>query len=606
MEKDTDINIENKCIYGKDTTQDLNTLLDACRTEIPDFDEALVTKAYWFCVNEHKDLKRDSGDPYYTHPLKVALILVNILKFNDSEAVAAALLHDTVEDVAHVTFEVIEKEFGKSIAGLVEGLTKIKSDKLLINPQAPEYKGKSQPTKEELFIADKAHTYSKLFAALIKDIRVIIIKLADRLDNLRTLGFVKNESKRIRIAEESLNFYIPFAQRLGLNAIRPELEDLSLYFKDRASYDTIRPALKEKRLEYLDLFDTFTRQVDEKLNERGISHAITVEHKHVYEIYKMLEEGKDLSQIDNFYSMVIVLHTNDTMECYKVYGIISSIFGPVSNLDDRIARPKVNLYRALHSTHFGPNRKPVEVIIRTEEMDNIADKGITAFGKLSDINRSLELSPETASEWVKWIEDIIGDYDPDAIQKIWGSIRRNLYAEDITVHTVNGNSYSLPKGSCPIDLAFAISDLHCLQCLSAKVNGEVKSLDYELKNFDTVEIITSPNASPVPGWEDYVVTHKAIVRLYNYNKTKKLTKESKPILSKIVKIRVRGEDRPGMLHEITHVIGTVNIQRINLHKSDTQFEGMLTLAVEDDVHFNTLLTPLLGIKGIFAVERVEE
>ena len=588
MEKIYEISIERECPYGKNILDDLDILKSQSKESIKDYNDKLITEAYYFCVEAHKIKNRASGIPYYTHPLKVALSLMKEFSFSDNVTIAASLLHDTVEDNDEITLEIITEKFGHEIASIVDGVTKIKDAKDIVQ--------------------NMAATYEKLFSGLVHDIRVIIIKLADRLDNLRTLHYLKPE-KQQSVADETLNFYIPFAQRLGLIKIKRELEDLSLYFKDRKAYETIRPALAEKRMEFLKYIQLFTNQLTDKLNEKSIEFVLTIEHKHVYEIFKMIEQGKPLSEIDNFYSMVITLNTNDYSECYRTYGIIANVFGLVSTLDDYIARPKINFYRALHSTHFGPARKLVEVIIRTQEMDKIADGGISGLYSIQDVNRSLELSPESTSDWVQWMKNIIDDQDPEAIQKIWGSIRMNLYEDEITVHSTEGDSIRLPNGACPVDFAFAISDEIGMHCISAKVNGDLKSLEYELKNNDQVEIITSTNSIPSAEWQDFIVTQKAIVFLYNYFKHKKeqIIEQNKIEHSKmmIARLRIVGEDRPSMLHDITKIIGKVNIIRINLHTSDTVFEGALTLHIEDESHLNILFTKLLEVKGIKGIERLD-
>ncbi len=589
VEKDYSLPLEVVNPFGKNVSVDLSFLLTQCIKYIEKPDLELITKAFYFCCDKHKDIKRESGEPYYTHPLKTALSLMEDFSIKDNAATVAALLHDTVEDVPDVSINLITELFGSEIARIVDGLTKIKG------------------TKTRQF--DKTATYGKLFLALVEDVRAIIIKLADRLDNMRTLSHL-NEEKRKAIAYETLNFYTPFAQRLGLTKIRRDLEDLSLYFIDPEAFNVIRTSLENKGRTFVDYIRNFFIQIAQKLNESRIKHVITIEHKHVYEIYKMIEDGKALKDIDNFYSIVITLLTNDFSECYRTYGIIANVFGPVSTLDDYIARPKINLYRALHSTHFGPGRKLVEVIIRTEEMDKIAVEGIAADFAKSKNKKPLNLDKKEVAEWIEWMQEIIKDGDEDAIQKVWGSIRINMYVDEIIVHYKDGISYVLPKGSCPIDLAFAVSEDMAYHCISAKVNGEIKNLDYELNNNEQVEILTSPNVLPSPEWQNYVVTQKAVIRLYNY------FKQNPPILKDDiqsdvaknrfdVKIKIIGEDRPGLLHDITKVIGQINIQRINISTINLMFEGVFLLNLPDKKELDNLYTNLFTIKGLKGIEKLE-
>ncbi len=588
IEKVYSLPLEDTQPFGRDLNDDLNILLTNCIKYIEKPDIELITRAFYFCCDNHKNVPRESGEPYYTHPLKVALMLLKDFGIRETEATVASLLHDTVEDVEEVTTELIREKFGSEIARIVDGLTKIKGTK----------------TRQ----MDKTATYSKLFLALVEDVRAIIIKLADRLDNMKTLTHL-SEKKRKAIAYETLNFYTPFAQRLGLTKIRRDLEDLSLYFIDPDAFDIIRKSLELKGKQFVDYIRNFLKLITRKLDENRISNVVTIEHKHVYEIYKMIEEGKALKDIDNFYSIVITLNTNDYSQCYRTYGIIANVFGPVSSLDDFIARPKINLYRALHSTHFGPHRKLVEVIIRTEEMDKIAVEGIAADFATLRHKKPLNLERKDVAEWVQWMQDIIVGDDEDAIQKIWGSIRMNLYVDEIAVHIKGGDSYILPKGSCPIDLAFAVSEEIANKCISAKVNGEIKNLDYELNNNDQIELLTSPNTIPSPEWQNYVVTHKAIVKLHQYFREHpvEIVPEQVQLDTKYdVKLRITADDRPQMLHDITKVIGQINIQRINISTENSKFEGLFTLNLPEKSYLDSLFTNLFTVKGIRGIEKLDD
>ncbi len=587
MEKLPELNLEKSSPYGKNVDKDFNVFMSFCRKHIANPDEALLKKAYYLMIEAHKGMSRASGEHYYTHPLKVAISMMEDFSIYEENVICAALLHDAVEDSKTINLDLIEKEFNKDIARLVDGVTKIRG--------------------KETSGLDKAATYGKLFMAMVQDPRAILIKLADRYDNMRTLEHLDYE-KIERIGNETLNFYVPFAQRLGLLRIKRELENLSLYFTNRTAFETIRPALEKKRFEFVEYIKNFHNKLQDKLNQHGISHVITIEHKHEFEIYRMLESGQTLQDIDNFYSIVIMLFTDDYTECYRAYGVVANIFGPVSALDDYIARPKINFYRALHSTHFGPEGRHVEVIIRTEEMDKIAEGGISALYSLDKVYKVPQLNEKDVENWVNWMHSIIKNDEQDAISKIWGSIRINLYEDEITVHTNKGKTFQLPKGSCPVDLAFVISEDAGMHIISAKVNKEIKGLDYELKNHDEVEIITSPNSRPMPEWEDNVVTHRAIIALYKYFNQNSNHKRSDPRKStkKYVKIRITGEDRTGMLHDITKEIGQVNILRINIYTSNSVFEGAFTLNVKDPIYLNNLFSRLLALKGLRGVEQVYE
>jgi guanosine-3',5'-bis(diphosphate) 3'-pyrophosphohydrolase len=583
-----ELELEKSCPYGVNPKADLKLLLDECRKIIKDFDEELITRAFYFCVDEFAEIKRSSGDPYYTHPFKVALNLMQEMNYADNYSIVAALLHDVIEDRPSITRETIKTFFNEEIADIVEGVTKIKG----------EYTRK----------LDKAATYSKLFESLIKDVRVILIKLADRLDNLRTLHHLP-ERKQIVIGQETLNFYTPFAQRLGLIKIKRKLEDLSLYFADRRNYELIKSALESKQKEFIAIISNLENQIELTLAEKNVDHALALEHKHVYEIYKMIENGRSINEIDNFYSVVIKLMTNDYSECYKAYGIIANLFGPVRSFEDYFSKPKINFYRAIHSSHFGPNRKLVEVIIRTEEMDQLVEQGMIGLLSIKEANKNLNFKKSDLNEWIRWMQEVVNEGEEDAIQKIWGTIRMNLDSDYITVFTPDRSDYTLPQRSTALDLAFRISDDLAFHCISTKVNGEIKSLKYELQNNDIVEIISSPNSNPDESWKEFVVTFQAVVKLYDYFKTNSRVIGEKKFIRehKEVRFRIIGDDRPGMLNDITMAIGQINIQRINLFKTaDASFEGVFTLNIIDEDMQNGLFSRLLSTKGLKAVEKIDE
>ncbi len=598
MDKIFEIEKEMCCPFGENVESDFAYLMDECRRNIDNFDETKISEAFWLCVDAHKDQPRSTGDPYYTHPMKVALLLLNEFNVNDNSTIIAALLHDTLEDT-WVTFENLAERFSTDIANLVEGVTKIKTPKDDIADKDDRYK---------ISLMDKAATYTKLFTGLVRDVRIILVKLADRIDNLRTL-YALPERKRISIAKETMNFYTPFAQRLGLKKIKGYLEDLSLSYFNEAAYMDIKPALARKRAEFIEYIRFFYEQLTTLLIERKIEHVITIEHKHVYEIYTMMhEQGKRIEDIDNFYSMVIILPTEDITECYRVYGLISSVFGPVSSLEDYIARPKINIYRALHSTHYGPGRRLVEVVIRTEAMEKVAECGIANIFPLKSGSAELEMNEPGRDEWVQWMNDIIEDGDADAVQRIWGSIKKNLYEDRIHIYSEDGRVFNMPVGACSVDFAFSLSVATGLHCLSAKVNGEIKQLDYELKDRDVVEIITSSKAVPAYEWSDFVITHRAVVSLYNYFKQNNIQIQNKAYVEhpQLAKLRITGEDRPQLLHDITIGIGTNNIQRINLSTVDSVFEAAFTISMNSRSELNALFTKLLTIRGIKGIEQIEE
>jgi RelA/SpoT family (p)ppGpp synthetase len=582
-----ELELEKECKYGRDVQSDLNALISLSEKHIINVDIDLLTRAFNFCVSEFDGIDRKSGDPYYTHPLKVAMIVMEEMNYGDNETIVAALLHDVIEDKKNITYDIILNEFGKNVADIVEGVTKIKG----------------QYTQG----LDKAATYSKLFESLIRDVRVILIKLADRLDNLRTLHWMRPDQQSV-ISKETLNFYTPFAQRLGLIKIKRKLEDLSLYFADREKYEYIKRGLDEKLLEFISLIEHLENLISTSLNELNVSHAFALEHKHIYEIYKMLEQGRDMSDIDNFFSVVIKLLTNDFSQCYRAYGIIANLLGPVRSFDDYYTKPKINFYKALHSSHYTINQKLVEVIIRTEEMDNLIDRGMISLLSIRAAAKNFNIQSDDLEEWTSWMQELVNEGEEDAVQKIWGTIRMNLDREYIVVFTPDRKDFHLPINSSTLDLAFLISDYTGLHYVSAKVNGELKNPKYELRNNDVVEIITSPNSCPDESWMNYVVTFKAVVKLSQYYKALSSSKINSSVINNqmVVKLRITGEDRVGMLADLTNSIGQVNIQRVSLYKTnDMKFEGIFSVNIINDDMINELIVRLFSVRGLLSADIIE-
>ncbi len=607
MEMLYEYEIEEDSSIGNNPEEDLEMLLNEIEQRTSDIDQELVRKAFDLCLEYHGTQVRASGRPYYLHPLKVALILIQEINAFDTASVVGALLHDSIEDVEGETNE--EKEFereklrlriqfefgkddpkkGKEILEIVEALTKIKHEKTFIEQ-------------------DKAATYRKLFLALVKDVRVILIKLADRLHNMRTLHYLKPR-KQQDIGKETLNFYTPFAHRLGLTRVKMEMEDRSLYYTDRATYEAIRTALAEKRRDFVQYIRFLYEELTTKLNEEGVKHVLTVVHKHIYEIFQMVESGKPLNEIDNFYSMVVTTDSNDKFECYKAHGILVNNFNPVGRMVDNISQPKINFYQSLKSKLFGPDGKLIEVIIRTGDMEKHSDEGIAKeFSFQQGRLRALEITDADIELWGKWMEDVIDIKGEQAAQMIWDSIRNNLFDAEVSVFTPDGKLHKLPAKSCPIDFAFHLSPDTGLHCISCKVNGKIMELNYELKNGDIVEIISSPNQKPNPEWQDIVISHKAEAYLHKYfleNPPSDIEVEIEKT-NYDVKLMIRGDDANGMLQLITEAIGKTSIKRVSLDSSDNDFGGAIMLTVRDDAHLNSIFAKLFGIKGIKSVEKSEE
>jgi GTP pyrophosphokinase len=580
---------ESTSPFGISVDEDWNYLDGIIKQYEPTADFEIIKKAFYFCANAHSKAIRKSGLPYYTHPLNVVIVLLKEFSIHDSNTIAGALLHDTIEDVEGVTKDLIAQEFNPDIADIVEAVTKIKHENITKDLNFDEQK-------------NKAFTYRKLFLALVKDVRVIIIKLADRLHNMRTLQYMKPEKQEL-VALETLNFYVPFAHRLGLSRIKMELENRSFYFSNSKLYNDVKSALETKRWNFIEYINLFANLITETLDEHEINHVITIVHKHEYEIYKMIQDGQQLEDIDNFYSLVIVLSSDNPSICYQTFGILANAFKTVHFLDG-IANPTVDWFKSLLLDVMGPDGKKVEILIRTREMEKISEEGFTSSYLLKgDGFRALVISDSDLEQWGSWMEEIIESEGEKAAKIIWDSIKVNIFDSALTVYTKTGEQVSLPEGSSVLDFAFLQLGEEAIHSIAGKVNGKICDLNWQLSNTDQVEIILSQNYLPEVDWLNYVVFYKSVVILYDYFKKAFLTKPDIEVtqtqaLMTEVKLIIRGEDRKNMLSDITAAIGTNNIKRINLGALGEDFEGILTLEIPNRNELNRLFFKLLSIPGI--------
>lgn len=571
--------------FGVDPNFDLKFLLQKSKEYLNVYDEELITKAFWYCYESHKGMIRKSGKPFYTHPLNVSIVLLEEFPIYDSQTVAACLLHDTLEDVDSVTWEEIKNTFSSEVARMVDGVTKISH-------------------KEVSKTENKAASYRKLFLALVRDIRVILIKLADRLHNIRTLHYLSKEKQKY-IAEETLSFYTMLAHRLGLLKIKIELENLSFYYLDKESYEDIKERLSLKRKEFLGYITSFLGIIEKNLNEHNINHTLTIYHKHEYEIFNMIQEGKSLSDIDNFYSINLIINSNEISDCYRAHGIIANTFDSIKFLD-YISKPKFDWYKSLNTDIIGPDGKKIELSIRTKEMESIAEDGFASKFSLKNKRKALNITREDTEEWGEWMQEMIEEYPDNAIQIIWNSIKVNLFDVDVVVYNKKGEPVSLPDGSTVLDFAFAKSYEDGLHCISAKINGVIKELNYELKYGDQVEIITSESVLPEPKWQQFVVTYKAVISLFHYFKDNPFVElEKKKDPHSYVKMKIVGEDREGMLKQITEAIGKNSMHELHISSQEEDFEGVFTLKIKEEDDINNIFLKILTINGIKSVNLVD-
>lgn len=572
--------------FGIDAKFDLRYLLQKSEQYLEDYDEELITNAFWYCFEKHKGMTRKSSKPFYTHPLNVSIVLLEEFPIYDSQTVAACLLHDTIEDVDGVTWKVIKDKFGVDVARMVNGVTKISH-------------------KEVSQAENKAASYRKLFLALVRDIRVILIKLADRLHNIRTLHYLP-DNKQKYIAEETLNFYTMLAHRLGLIKIKIELENLSFYYLDREAYEDLKLRLNEKRKEFIGYITSFLSTIESNLLKHDIEHTLTIYHKHEYEIFNMIQEGKSLSDIDNFYSINLIINSNEISDCYRAHGIIANTFDSIKFLD-YISKPKFDWYKSLNTEIIGPDGKKIELSIRTKEMEEMAEDGFAAKFSLKNKRKALNITKEDTEEWGEWMQEMIEEYPDNAIQIIWNSIKVNLFDVDVVVYNKTGEAVHLPDGSTVLDFAFAKSYEDGMHCISAKINGVIKELSYELKYGDQVEIITSENITPEPKWQQFVVTFKAVISLFHYFKENPFVEiTTKKDNHSYVKMKIVGEDREGMLKQITEAIGKNSMHELHISTQEEDFEGVFTLKIKEQDDINNIFLKILNIQGIKSVNLIDE
>lgn len=478
-------------VFGKSVEADLKILLDEGKRQLPRFNASLVERAFRFCVDAHVNDVRASGEPYYTHPLQVALIVIQEIPLDDI-SVMAALLHDVVEDTSY-SLKDIESEFGQEVASIVDGATKI-SDVF---------------TSREI---TQAENYRKLLLSLVKDVRVILIKFADRLHNMRTIDVLSVERQQ-RLARETMELYAPFAHRFGLGNIKWELEDLSFKVLNREAYDDIKRQLNTTREERTEFINKFAQPIADKLRAEGLKFEINGRPKHLYSIYKkIVTQAKSLDELYDLFAVRIILDTDDDNDCFLAYGIVSAIYRPVpERFKNYVSIPKKNGYRSLHTTVISADGKRVEVQIRTKAMHELAEKGVAAHFRYKAQKGATAswIDSSDLEEWASWVRDIFESAGDDAAEQIHESFKLNLYQDEIYVFTPKGDLRILPKGATPIDFAFDIHSQVGARCIGAKVNNRIVPLDHTLQTGDQVEILTSKNQSPSRDWVRMAVTHKA-------------------------------------------------------------------------------------------------
>ncbi len=472
----------------------IGDIIEKIETYNPDFDEDLIRKAYIFSAKAHQGQIRLSGEPYLIHPLEVAGILAEMQL--DEPTIATGLLHDTIEDT-FATYAQIKALFGQEIADLVEGITKISKMSF----------SSSEDTQAENF--------RKMILAMTRDIRVILVKLADRLHNMRTLKFQKPENQQ-RIAQETLDVYAPIANRLGIEWLKSELEDLSFKYILPDAYLTLERKIVKSEKERDHYIEFVKKILTEKLREEGIIADVSGRPKHLYSIFKKMQsQNIEFSDIYDITAFRVIVNT--IPECYEVLGIIHNLWTPIpGKFKDYIALPKSNFYQSLHTTVIGPKGERIEIQIRTHEMHKVAEMGIAAHWKYKE-GINLDERDDKRFSWLRQLFEYQKDLKNNA--EFLETIKIDLFPDEVFVFTPTGEVKSFPRGSSPIDFAYSIHTEVGNHCKGAKVNGRIVPLRYNLHNGDRVEIITHPQAHPSKDWLKLVKTSRARTKIRQWIKT---------------------------------------------------------------------------------------
>ncbi len=540
----------------QDPEQLYQALVARIRKYHPSADISMVEKAYRIAKDAHKDQVRKSGEPYIIHPLWVGIILARLEM--DKETIVAGMLHDAVEDTA-MTLDDITREFGEEVALLVDGVTKL---------------GQLSYSQDKLEV--QAENLRKMFLAMAKDIRVIIIKLADRLHNMRTLEFM-TPAKQQEKARETMDIYAPIARRLGISKIKTELDDLSLKYWKPDVYNQLVKDLNERKTEREEFVQQIVAEVTKHMENAHIKAKVYGRVKHFFSIYKkMVNQNKTLDQVYDLFAVRIIVDT--VKDCYAALGVIHEMYTPIpGRFKDYIAMPKPNMYQSLHTTLMGPSGQPFEIQIRTEEMHKTAEYGIAAHWKYkegADAAKSMA-SQEEKLNWLRqileWQRDMSDNREFLSLLK--GDL--DLFADDVYCFTPNGDVKNLPNGSTPVDFAYAIHSAVGNKMVGARVNGKLVNIDYKIQNGDRIEILTSQNSrGPSRDWlnivkstqaknkinqwfkkefkEDNIVRGKELIAGYCRSKNIELLNILKPKYQQIVQKKYGFRDWDAVLAAIGH------------------------------------------------------
>ncbi len=529
-----------------------------------------LDKAYNFAIKAHENQKRDSGDPYVIHPVAVANILTE-LKL-DSATIATGLLHDTIEDT-HATYQTIRSEFGQEVADLVEGVTKI------------------SVFENQALSNSKAENFRKLILATSKDIRVLLVKIADRLHNMRTIDSIKNIEKRERIAKETMEIYSPLADRMGMNRIRDELEDLSFDVLNSKARKLIKDRLDLIKDNNLISFNAVSDKLFNLLKENNINAKIFGREKTPFSLWRKVQQKRiSLEQITDIIGFRIIV--DDISSCYKALGVFHSKWNCIpGRFKDYISSPKINKYQSLHTAIIGPNKRPIEIQLRTMQMHEFAQRGIASHWKYKSSEKFNSL---TWKEY-DWLADLVEIIDKNENpEDFYEYTKLQMFQENVFCFTPKGSIIKLPKDATPIDFAYAVHTQIGDTAIGCEINGKESPLQSTLRNGDVVKIVASKNVSPSLHWLSSTKTGKArasIRRYWQYRENKKTLKIKKYNTTLWISL----PDQPGRLGEVTSMIGEnqVNISSVEMtEKTDKSINFRFNLIIHDLKNFTKLISQL--------------
>ena len=541
-------------------------------------------KAYEFAVRAHKNQKRHSGDPFSNHPIAVASILTD-LKL-DSATITTGLLHDTIEDT-HATYEIIKTEFGEEVADLVNGVTKIS----VFENQAIDN--------------SKAENFRKLILATSKDIRVLLVKIADRLHNMRTIDAIKKSEKKERIAKETMEIYAPLADRMGMQRIRDELEDLSFKVLNNNARELINKRLNKIKNDKENSFNSISQQFSELLNQHNLNAEIIGREKTPFSIWRKVQKKRtSLEQISDIIGFRIILDSID--DCYKALGIFHNEWNCIpGKFKDYISSPKINKYQSLHTSIIGPNRRPIEIQIRTMQMHEFAERGIASHWKYKSSEKFNSL---TWKEY-DWLADLVEIIDRnEKPEDFFEYTKLQMFQENVFCFTPKGSVIKLPKDATPVDFAYAVHTKIGNNAIGCDINGNSAELQSILRNGDVVKIITSKNKSPSLHWIPITKTGKArsAIRKYWHEKGEEKAQRVKKYNTTLW---MSLPDQPGKLGEVTTLLGEhkLNISSVEMKEKTKEYINFrFNLIINDLKNFTNFISELKQKQIKFKIIRHED